>query len=238
MALGPAAGQPAARLAFSPPAAGSLDSEPGALCAQLDGFSLHARVCVDAADRERLERLCRYVTRPAIASERLSLAEDGRVVYRLRHAWRDGTTHVLLEPLDFLGRLAALVPPRRAHGLTYHGVLAPASEWRDLIVPGAVGESRVGQPDRDRDGGCGDPGLLSPYAPPARPVNRYRWAELMRRVFGHDVLRCQRCGGRRRLIALISDPFIVRRILTHLGLPAQPPPIAPARAPPQGVFAF
>jgi hypothetical protein len=60
----------------------------------------------------------------------------------------------------------------------------------------------------------------------------------MRRVFGRDVLHCERCGGRRRMIALISDPFVVRRILTHLGLPAQPPPIAPARAPPQGVFAF
>ena len=103
------------------PSSAAPPFEPGALCAEIDGFSLHAKVRVDANDRERLERLerlCRYVARPPIATERLSLAEDGRVVYALRHPWRDGSTHVVFEPLDFLGRLAALVPAPRAHVLT------------------------------------------------------------------------------------------------------------------------
>ena len=78
----------------------------------------------DHAGRER----ARYLTRPPIASERPSLAEDGRVVYRLRRHWKDGTRAVVFEPLDFLARLAALVPRPRVHLLTYHGVLAPAAE--------------------------------------------------------------------------------------------------------------
>ena len=60
----------------------------------------------------------------------------------------------------------------------------------------------------------------------------------MRRVFGLDVLRCEHCGGCRKLIAMITDAFVARRILEHLGLASEPPPIAPARAPPQRAFAF
>jgi hypothetical protein len=77
------------------------------------------------------------------------------------------------------------------------------------------------------------------YAPPrASAPERMRWAELMKRGFALDVLQCERCGGRRKLIALIRDPFVTRAILLHLGLPSEPPPLAPARAPPQGVRAF
>lgn len=68
----------------------------------------------------RFERLCRYVARPAVSSERLSLSRHGNVLYRLRRAWRDGTTHVVFEPLVFLERLAALVPRPRTHLVTFH----------------------------------------------------------------------------------------------------------------------
>jgi len=59
----------------------------------------------------------------------------------------------------------------------------------------------------------------------------------MRRVFAIDVLHCDRCGGRRKLIASITDPMVVRRILRHLELPSEPPPIAAGRPPPQRAFA-
>jgi hypothetical protein len=57
-----------------------------------------------------MRRLCRYISRPAVASERLTRAADGRIRYSLKTPYRDGTTHVVFEPLDFLSRLAALVP--------------------------------------------------------------------------------------------------------------------------------
>jgi hypothetical protein len=56
-------------------------------------------------------------------------------------------------------------------------------------------------------------------------------------VFAVDVLTCPDCGGARRLIATITDRLVVRRILDHLKLPSSPPPIAPARAPPEPEFA-
>jgi hypothetical protein len=52
---------------------------------------------------------------------------------------RDGTTHVVFEPLDFLARLAALVPLPRAHLTRYHGAFAPHSRLRPLITPAGRG---------------------------------------------------------------------------------------------------
>ena len=58
---------------------------------------------------------------------------------------------------------------------------------------------------------------------------RSKWAELLNRVNAIDVLECLHCGGRRKLIALIHDGPLVRKILDHLGLPTEPPRLEPAR---------
>ncbi len=74
------------------------------------GFSLHAGVATRANERDKLERLCRYIARPAVSTKRLSLTRNGQVRYELKTPYNDGTTHVIFEPLDFISRLAALVP--------------------------------------------------------------------------------------------------------------------------------
>jgi hypothetical protein len=70
----------------------------GERCASVGGVSVHANVAVPARDHRRLERLCRYGARPPVATERLSRLDDGRLIYRLKHRWRDGTTHVVFTP--------------------------------------------------------------------------------------------------------------------------------------------
>jgi hypothetical protein len=60
----------------------------------------------------------------------------------------------------------------------------------------------------------------------------------MKRVFAIDVLVCPHCGGPRKLIALLTDGLVVRKILTHLGLSTEPPALAPARAPPEPELAW
>ena len=94
------------------------------LCADAHGFSLHAGVRSGAHQRKELERLCRYITRPAIANERLKRNGAGDVVLQLKSAYRDGTTHIKMSPLEFMQRLAALVPRPRLHLIRFHGVLA------------------------------------------------------------------------------------------------------------------
>src|SRR5206468_577409 len=87
----------------------------------------------------RFERLARYVSRPAVSTERLSELPDGRLLYRLKRRWRNGTTEVVFDRSDFIAKLAALAPASRAHLRTYHGILAPAAKWRHgaaiLAVP-------------------------------------------------------------------------------------------------------
>ncbi|MBK9362767.1 MAG: transposase [Rubrivivax sp.] len=111
------------------------DSARQPLCADIDGFSLHAAVRVEAHDRKRLEQLCRYITRPALSDERVQVNAAGQVELKLKTPWRDGTTHLVLSPLEFMQRLAALVPRPRLHLIRFHGVLAPNAKLRSLVVP-------------------------------------------------------------------------------------------------------
>jgi len=102
-----------------------------------NGFSLNCGLSCQAHRRNRLERLCRYTTRPALRLERLSTNAAGQVVYRLKNPFRDGTTHILFSPEDFIARLATLVPRPRLNLTRYHGVFAPSSALRRAIAPSA-----------------------------------------------------------------------------------------------------
>ena len=136
LAVGPRAGTRVAK-AGDAVEVEDLPVPNGRCCATISGFSIHAGVRISARNRLRLERLCRYAARPPVATDRLSLLPDGGLLYRLRHRWRDGTTHVIFEPQDLLARLAALVPPPRFNVVRYHGILAPAAALRPLVVPEA-----------------------------------------------------------------------------------------------------
>jgi hypothetical protein len=197
----------------------------GECCAEADGFTLHAAVRVHGRRRKELERICRYMARPAIATQRLERLADGRVRYRLRHAFQDGTRALLFEPLTFIEKLCALVPPPRANLLTYHGVLAPNAKWRARVTPPV--EAAEAPPSRKS-------GQKTPLdeIPARERVRRYTWAELLKRVFEIDILTCPFCRGRRKLIAFITEAHVVRAILECLELPSGPPPLSPARWPP------
>ncbi len=81
----------------------------------MDGFSLHAGVAAKAHERKKLERICRYIAKPPVSEQRLSRTRNGMVRYQLKTPYRDGTTHVIFEPLDFISKLAALVPKPRVN---------------------------------------------------------------------------------------------------------------------------
>jgi hypothetical protein len=105
--------------------------------ARLEGFSLHANVAVSAYARARLEHLCRDLLRPPPALERRSESSHGQRLSELAHPRTDGSTHVLLDPLELIEQLCVLVPAPRTHVLRDHGVLAPPAPRRSLIVPRA-----------------------------------------------------------------------------------------------------
>ena len=238
IALGPESGRNVPRLGRDPRA--RPEFRKGRLCAMVRGFSLHAATAVPAGSPDRLESLCRYVLRPPIAEERMRWTRDGKVLYRLKRPFHDGSTHVVFEPLVLIERLAALVPRPRKHLTTYHGVFAPNASWRDRIVPPPPEDDEPSPAFRTcqhRHRRKTTDGAKVPHAP-RRTRRRYPWAELMRRCFGVDVLVCPDCGSRRRLLTFLTDPRTIARILEHLGLPSTLPELAPARGPPQAELPF
>ena len=108
--------------------------------AKLAGFSLHAGVAAKAHQRDKQERLCRYIARPAVSEKRLSLTSTGKTRYELKTPYRNSTTHVIFEPLDFIARLAALVPKPRVNLTRFHGVFAPNSKHRVHVTPARRGK--------------------------------------------------------------------------------------------------
>ncbi len=149
--------------------------------------------------------------------------------YRLKTPYRDGTTHVIFEPLDFIARLAALVPKPRVNLTRFHGIFAPNSRYRGRVTPAKRGKG-------GRRALRGD----AEAPTPAERRASMTWAQRLRRVFNIDIETCPACGGAVRIIACIEDPEVIEKILTHLdakGGAAQAFRRPPCRAPPQaGLF--
>jgi len=195
------------------------------LCAFLDGFSLHANTHVHENDRESLERLARYGARGPLALERLSRREDGKLEYRLRKPLPGGATTLVLTPVQLLQRLCAVMVKPRVHLTRFFGAFAPNSKARTQVVP---------QRPAEQPAPAAPPGTPLEIELEARPSAPRRplldWAGLLRRTFGFDVFDCP-CGGRRRVLALITSPAVARKIL---GLPAASRPRPRPRQQPTG----
>jgi len=180
------------------------DNPIASMAGEVAGFSLHAGVATKANERSKLERLCRYITRPAVSTKRLSMTRNGRVRYELKTAWRNGTTHVIFEPLDFISRLVALVPKPRVNLTRFHGVFAPNSKYRASVTPARRGKRKKSHSADEID------------QTPAEKQSSMTWAKRLKRVFNIDIETCNECGGDVRIIASIEDPAVIQKILAHL----------------------
>ena len=202
IAVGPQQGRKVFTLQTLPDA--GLDNPLSNSVGETAGFSLHAGVATKANERAKLERLCRYITRPAISTKRLSLTRNGQVRYELKTPWRNGTTHVIFEPLDFISRLVALVPRPRVNLTRFHGVFAPNSKYRARVTLASRGKRKEIHSPNDTD------------QTPAEKRASMTWAQRLKRVFDIDIETCNECGGDVRIIASIEDPLVIRMILDHL----------------------
>jgi len=119
----------------------------------------------------------------------------------------------VLSRMEFMQRLAALVPRPRLHLIRFHGVLAPNAKLRSKVVP-TPAQTTAAHP-------CDHTQAHSAAV-------RLNWARLLKRVFDIDIERCA-CGGKLKIIAVIEQPDVIERMLTHPGLSGRPPPRAAAR---------
>jgi len=165
--------------------------------------------------------LCRYISIPALSEKRLSLTSASNIRYQLKTPYSNGTTHVIFNPLDFIGRLASLVPKPRVNLTRFHGVFAPNSKHRTLVTPAQRGKS-----------------LQEENKTPEEKRRSMTWVQRLKRVFNIDIESCEYCGGHVKVIACIEDQPVIDKILAHLkkkgGLPSPPDVLPESRAPPQG----
>ena len=158
------------------------------------------------------------------ASEKLTwLREGDQLSYRLPKPLPNGGQVLHLTPLELLEKLSKLIPPPRQHRHRYFGVLAPNSPLRQAVTAQA-GTAVAATTTKES---------AKETAPSHNSGARYLWATLLARIYEVLPLICPRCGAEMRLIAAITDRPTIERILLHIGQSPRPPPITPARGPPE-----
>jgi len=231
IAFGPNTGQPVRRLksqtSLWPPEQNFKSTSTA--CVLAGGYSVHAETAIKAHERERLEKLVRYMARPAISDERVIIEGPESIRIKLKSAWTDGTHSLLFTPSEFLERLVALIPAPKFHTTRYYGVLASRSPHRRYLPdkPTPLIDTEHGADGQDS--GLPSAGTSDKKQKP-RKRKRIPWAQLLKRTFKIDVLKCDKCGGRMKLVDVVFDPPTIATTLRALGLPVRAPPIAPARS--------
>ena len=147
-----------------------------------------------------IESQARYITRPVLAMDALEKLDNGRLVLETPPDPRTGATSIELDPLEWIQRITSHIPDPGRHCQRFYGAYSnrgrisiAAREDETAGLPAAV-------PERDN----------SDCSREARST----WARLIKKIFEADPLLCP-CGGRMRIVSLITDPRTIDRILRH-----------------------
>ena len=117
-------------------------------------------------------------------------------------------------------KLAALIPRPRANLTRYHGVLAPNAKYRKLVVPRRWTK-------KNRKHTTHSALSLAESEVPLAPLS---WAERLKRMFKIDIELCPRSGGKLRVIATITQPDVIEKVLDHAHQQQAPPRKPPDHA--------
>ena len=170
---------------------------------------VHGRGKPAGNDQAKRERIVRYVLKPPIAEAQVTKTRDGRIAIRLHRPRRSGATHVVMDEMGLLKKIAAIVEPPGLYRVRYFGCFSSASKHRRFVVPPpplALGLSTGSA-------------VVMPAASlsPSLPARRTPWLALLARVYGTDSTRCPACKtGRLRVVGAIVDAEITEKILAHL----------------------
>ncbi|AMP77316.1 MULTISPECIES: conjugal transfer protein TraG [Enterobacterales] len=140
---------------------------------------------------------------PPIRATKARYFEDARFQERILTPPKLVAAPLTSSPLDFIARLAALVPKPRVNLTRFHGVFAPNSRHRALVTP-----AKRGRGNKVR--------VADEPATPAQRRASMTWAQRLKRVFNIDIETCSGCGGAMKVIACIEDPIVIKQILDHL----------------------
>jgi hypothetical protein len=194
------------------------------------GFTLDAGTLIESGDRDALRRLLLYVLRPALSLKKLTYKPEANIVRYQPSKTSAGPGYYEWTGVEFVRRLAALIPPPRKHVVRYYGALGPCSPLRSAVNAATRGKATSGE----LEAGYG----FTAVARAAREVRKAAsaalrsWAACVRKVFEVDPVRCVKCGGEMKLVAVVLDDGELDRILAHEGWPIEFPTTKPSRSPP------
>jgi len=201
------------------------------------GFSVDGSVKLHKNDYKGLERLLRYCARPVFASEKLQLLSDNTLIYKPDKQWKDSNGQsyaqqpIAMSGIEFIEKIATLVPPPRIHRHRYFGVLAPNSPYREQVTSHAsqkLDDGFITTADSSQELGTENDDISTKKS----SSSHYLWAILIARIYAVFPLICPDCGGQMKIIAFIREKPIIHEILNAIGEPTKPPVLSPPRAPP------
>jgi hypothetical protein len=179
------------------------------------GFSVYVGTRIEAHDRERLERLGRYVTRPALPTDAVKLRDDGRVEITTKPDPKTGSKSLELDPLDFVHAVVTQIPDAKKHLVRYYGGyshrMRATVRAKHAVAGAATGEG--GEPA----GTSGTPPEPVTHAERGSPEARRRsaWRRLLSKHFEVDPLLCPKCKTQMKVVAFITERATIDRILAH-----------------------
>jgi hypothetical protein len=169
------------------------------------GFHAYAGPPVSPSDPDRLERLARYLTRPPLAMGSVSLTPEGQVLVTTPPDPRTGSDVRILDPLEFVHALTNQIPDAGSHTIRYLGAYATRIRKTHVI--------RKADPTRPAPEGA----TAAPDEDDAfTKSRRSSWARILRKVLEVDPKICSRRGSDLKIVAVITDPRTVDRILRHV----------------------
>ena len=176
------------------------------------GFSVDTSPTVWPQDTQGLERLCRYLLRCPVSLSRIHWTPGSRTLFYESKGSHDDSllSHLKGESVDifeFIARVLTQIPEPRKHGVRYFG--AYASRSRAFRKKRGLTLHSLGVNDNSTSKAEPEPSLKK------RAALRKSWAQLIKRVYQTDPLKCD-CGGTLRLIAFITEHKVIRKILDHL----------------------
>jgi len=194
------------------------------MLARCGGFSVDGSVKLHKNDSKGLERLLRYCARPIFASERLQQLSDNTLIYKPDKQWKNSNGQsyaqhpITLTPIEFIEKIAILVPPPRIHRHRYFGVLAPNSPYREQVTSLAsqiLDDGFITTTDSSQEHSTenGDASIKKSSS------SHYLWAILIARIYAIFPLVCPDCGGQMKIIAFIREEPIINKILNTIGEP-------------------
>lgn len=192
----------------------------GERCAQINGFTLHANRNFQENSRDQLRSLISYALRPPISKNSLSLVDEDNplsdIVFKMKRTFADGTSAILLSPLEMIEKLVGLIPPPKMHLIRYAGVFSANHSWRsEIILNPEIKKGFGSDTDEEED--------------PDKSVRGSSWAKLLAKTFQIDVSICRQCGGDIHMLGAIRDPASIERYLKCMDIEPRAPPVAAAR---------